>query len=312
MTPPSRTRVLTAFLIIYVVWGSTYLAIRFGVETIPPFLMAGTRFIVAGIILYGWTRLRGAEKPSPQHWLSAVIVGGLMLLMGNGGVTWAEQQIPSGVAALLISTSPFWFVVLEWVWFGAARPSRRVMAGLGVGLVGTLLLIGPERILTGEGLQISGVVALLISTIAWASGSLYSRRAILPKTPLLATAMQMLAGGGLLLLLGLLTGEAGQLHVEMVSLRSVLALVYLTILGSLISFPVYIWLLRASTPTRVSTYAFVNPVIAVFLGWALGGEEITARIAVAAAVIVGAVVLIVVKPRKSRAALNGRPGIEGR
>jgi drug/metabolite transporter (DMT)-like permease len=297
MTSPSRTRVLIAFLTIYLVWGSTYLAIRFAVETVPPFFMAATRFGVAGAVLYGWSRFKGAEKPTLRHWLSAAIVGGLMLLMGNGGLTWAEQMIPSGISALLIGTAPFWFVVLDWLWFGAARPTARVMAGLGVGLIGTLLLIGPEKIVTGEGLQMAGVIALLISTMAWAAGSLYSRRAILPRSPLLATSMEMLAGGGLLLLFGVLTGEPARLHLEMISLRSSLALVYLTVFGSLISFPAYIWLLRASTPSRVSTYAFVNPVIAVVLGWALGGEEITTRIAVAAVVIVAAVVLIVVKRR---------------
>jgi drug/metabolite transporter (DMT)-like permease len=204
--------------------------------------------------------------------------------------------IPSGVTALLISTSPFWFVLLDWLWFGAARPSGRTIAGLAVGLMGILLLIGPEKMLTGEGFEATGLVVLLISTIAWASGSLYSRRAILPSSPFLATAMEMLAGGGLLLALGVLTGEPARLDLELISVRSVLALVYLTVFGSFIAFTAYIWLLGVSTAARVSTYAFVNPVIAVFLGWAIGGEELTLRIVLAAAVIVGAVVLIVVKP----------------
>jgi drug/metabolite transporter (DMT)-like permease len=302
MASASRTRLLLAFLTIYLVWGSTYLAIRIGVETLPPFLMAGTRFTIAGCVLFAWTRFRGVAAPTPRQWLSATIIGGLMLLVGNGGVTWAEQMIPSGVTALLISTSPFWFVLLDWMWFGAARPVPRVVAGLGVGLVGIALLIGPERIVTGEGFEMSGLLVLLASTIAWAAGSLYSRRAILPPSPFLATAMEMLAGGGLLLVLGMLTGEPARLDPELISTRSALALLYLTFFGSFIAFTAYIWLLRVSSAARVSTYAFVNPVIAVILGWAVAGEEITARMAFAAAIIVGSVVLIVAKPAQNKLA----------
>jgi len=296
----SRTRIILAFLAIYVIWGSTYLAIRFGVETLPPFLMASVRFLVPGTILYLWERRRGEARPTLVQWRSAAIIGGLLLLVGNGGVTWAEQVIPSGVTALLISTSPFWFVLLDWILFGSARPTGRVVTGLGIGLVGVVLLIGPERILTGGGFPVGGILVLLLATVSWAGGSLYSRKASLPSSPVLATGMEMLAGGAMLLLFSVIVGEPMRLDPSTVALKSILSLAYLSLFGSLVAFTAYVWLLRVSTAARVSTYAFVNPVIAVFLGWTLGGEEFTARMGIAALVIVAGVVLIVARPSKTR------------
>lgn len=292
-----RVRVLIAFLTIYLVWGSTYLAIRFGVETIPPLLMAGTRFLLAGGILYGIARARGATRPTSLHWRSAAIIGGLMLLVGNGGVSWSEQVIPSGIAALLISTSPFWFVILDWLSFKGPKPDGKTVVGLIIGLVGVVVLIGPGELLVGEGLHLAGVLVLLVSTVSWTVGSLYSRRATLPESPFLTTAMEMLTGGAMLCFFGIVSGELSRVHPALISVRSLIALGYLVVFGSLLAFTSYVWLLRVSSPARVSTYAFVNPVIAVFLGWALGGEELTGRIAVAAAFIVLSVVFIVVRPR---------------
>jgi len=287
--------VLSAFLAIYIIWGSTYLAIRFGVETLPPFLMAAIRFLLAGTILFLWERFRGSPMPTLLQWRSGAIVGGLLLLIGNGGVTWAEQVIPSGVTALLISTSPFWFVVLDWLIFGGVRPTRQIALGLVVGLCGVVLLIGPDRILAGGGFPVSGILVLMLATVSWAGGSLYSRRAPLPSSPFMATAVEMLAGGGLLLLLSVVTGEPFHLDPAAVSVKSLLALTYLFLFGSLVGFTAYVWLLRVTTPARVSTYAYVNPVIAVILGWTLGGEEMTGRMIVAALVIVVGVVLIVMR-----------------
>ncbi len=262
-------------------------------------MMAGARFVVAGSVLYGWNRWRGMPAPTMLQWRSATMIGALLLLVGNGGVTWAEQMIPSGVTALLISTSPIWFVVLDWLWFGAARPTGRVVAGLALGLAGVVWLIGPDRILHGGGFPLSGILVLLLATISWAAGSLYSRRASLPSSPFMATAMEMIGGGALLLLVSALTGEPWRCDPSTVALKSLIAVGYLAVFGSLVGFTAYVWLLRVVSPARVSTYAFVNPVIAVFLGWTLGGEEFTARMGLAALIIVGGVVLIVMRPAGS-------------
>jgi drug/metabolite transporter (DMT)-like permease len=299
-SPPPRAKILLAFLAIYIIWGSTYLFIRFGVETLPPLMMAGARFLVAGSLLYGWNRRHGLPRPTKSQWHSATIIGALLLLVGNGGVTWAEQMIPSGVTALLISTSPIWFVVLDWIWFGAARPTGKVVAGLALGLSGIVWLIGPDKILHGGGFPLAGILVLMLATISWAAGSLYSRRASLPASPFMATAMEMICGGALLLLASAVTGEPWRLDPATVTLKSLFAVGYLTLFGSLIGFTAYVWLLRVVSPARVSTYAFVNPVIAVFLGWTLGGEELTARMGLAALGIVGGVVLIVMRPAGSR------------
>lgn len=286
-------QIMMAFAAIYLIWGSTYLAIRFAIETIPPFLMAGIRFLAAGAVLYAWARRQGAEKPVPEHWRSALVIGVLLLLVGNGFVTWAELFVPSGIAALVVATTPLWIVLLDWIWQGSARPSLRTLLGLLAGFAGIVILIGPYNLLRGEGLNPLGLGALLLATAAWAAGSLYSRRAPLPSSPLLATGMQMLCGGGLLLVAGLLGGEAERFEVAAISQRSILSLLYLIVFGAIIGFTAFAWLLRVTTPARVATYAYVNPVIAIFLGWALAEEKLGGSSLLAAAVIVVAVVLIV-------------------
>jgi drug/metabolite transporter (DMT)-like permease len=288
----SRLRVVLAFAAIYLIWGSTYLAIRFAIETLPPLLMAGTRFVVAGTLLYSWTRLRGAPRPARLHWSAAAIVGGLMLLGGNGGVSWAEQRVFSSLAALLIATVPLWMALLDWRRRGGVRPSGGGAVGLIFGFVGVALLVSPGELAGSSHMDPVGAIVLLLAALSWAAGSLYSRQAQLPGSPLLAISMEMLAGGVLLLAAGLVTGEGARLELSQVSPRSVLALGYLIVFGSLMAFSAYIWLLRVSTPARASTYAYVNPVVAVFLGWALGGEPLTLRTLLAAAVIVAAVVII--------------------
>jgi drug/metabolite transporter (DMT)-like permease len=293
--PPSPFRIALAFLAIYVIWGSTYLAIRFAIETIPPFLMAGTRFIVPGGLLFAWLRFRGTPSPSPIQWRSAAVIGTLLLVAGNGGVTWAEQLVPSGVTALLISTVPLWIALQDWLWHGAKRPGAAIITGIAIGFVGVLLLIGPAELLGGHSLSPIGVVVLTIATISWSGGSLYSRTAPLPASPLMAVAMEMLCGGVLLFLLGSISGEFSRVHLDLLSFRSLTALLYLMTFGSLIGFSAYIWLLRVVPASRVATYAFVNPVIAVILGWALAGEELTARMLIAAAIIISGVVVIIMK-----------------
>jgi len=286
----SMLRVAIALGAVYLIWGSTYLAIRFAIETIPPFLMAGARYLTAGILLYGWSRLRGAPRPSLAQWHPAAIIGALLLLLGNGGVVWAEQRLSSGLAALLISTEPLWIVLLVWQRDRAQRPGGRVIAGLFLGFIGLVLLVRPGS--SSGGLDPLGVVAVLIASLSWAWGSIYSQRAKLPSSPLLSTSMQMLSGGGLLLLAGALTGEPARFALAEVSTRSLLSLAYLVVFGAIIAFTAYVWLLRSASAVLVSTYAYVNPVVAVLLGWAFAGEPLTRGTLIAAAVILTGVALI--------------------
>ncbi len=294
----SHWRVLAALAAVYSIWGGTYLAIRFAIETMPPFLMAGSRFIIAGAVLYTWMRLSGAPAPTRIQWRSTAIIGGLLLMGGNGVLAWAEQLVPSGLAALMIATVPVWMVLLDWLRGGAARPNLGVTIGLVLGLVGIALLAGPANIAGGNNMNSFGVLLLLFAAISWATGSLYARRAPIPSTPLLATAMEMLVGGMLLLVAASVTGEWRQLRLDQVSLRSLLSYGYLILFGSLVGFSAYTWLLRATSTAIASTYAYVNPVVAVFLGWALAGEPLTLQTILAAAIIVTAVVIITTNQSK--------------
>jgi drug/metabolite transporter (DMT)-like permease len=287
---PSRVKTLSAFAIVYVIWGSTYLAISFAVKTMPPFLFAAVRFMVAGAILYVFARLRGAPRPTRIHWRSALIIGGLLLVGGNGLLVFAERTVPSGIAALIVSMVPIWMALLDWMRPGGNRPRAAVIGGLALGFAGVALLIGPNA-LHGH-LPLVGALIVVAGSLGWAAGSVYSRYAPFPKEPLLGSGIEMLAGGALLLVLSLATGEAGQLHPQAISARSLLALVYLILFGSIVAFSAYTWLLRVSSPARVSTYAYVNPVVAVALGWAFNGEKISGQTLLAAAVIVAAVVVI--------------------
>jgi drug/metabolite transporter (DMT)-like permease len=287
-----RAEILLAFAAIYVIWGSTYLAIRFAIETVPPLLMGAVRFLVAGGGLYAWLRWRGAARPSALHWRAAVIVGALMLLGGNGAVVWAEQRVPSGVTALLVAMVPLWMVLIDWARPGGVRPTLMVASGLILGLAGLALLVGPEQLLGGEHTDHAGALVLAFGCLTWSLGSVYSRHAPLPASPQLATAMEMLAGGALLLLASGVRGEWPLVDLDAVSLRSAAALGYLVVFGSLVGFSAYIWLLRQTTPARVSTYAYVNPLVAMLLGWAFAGEPLSARTLLAAGVIVAGVVLI--------------------
>jgi len=292
--------VLPALLVIYVVWGSTYLAIRWGLETIPPFTMAGARYLVAGGVLLAWVKLRGAPRVTFRDLGPAFLTGGLMLLCGNGGVVWAEQRIASGLAALLVAVEPLFIVLLQATLpQERRRPSARALVGVAFGVTGVVLLVGPVR-LGGERVDLAGAGAVLFAAFAWALGSLLSRHLAPPASPLQATALQMLAGG---VLLGCASGAAGEwarFSPALVSGRSLAAVAYLVVFGSLVAFTAYVWLLRVASPALVSTYAFVNPIVAVFLGWLLAREEVGPRTLVAAAVIVGAVVLITLGESRRR------------
>ncbi|MCZ7554979.1 MAG: EamA family transporter [Bacteroidia bacterium] len=291
MNEASRAKVLLAFAIVYLVWGSTYLGIRFAIETIPPFIMAGVRFFAAGAILYLWLRFRGAPGPSKAQWRSMSVVGFLLIGIGNGTVSWVELTLPSGLTALIIALTPFWFVSLEWMQ-NAIRPTREVIVGLLLGLSGMIILIDPANITQGGRLDPFATTILILATMSWAGGSMYSRSAERPASQLMGAAMQMLVGGAVLIVFGSIMGEWAVFDPSAVSTVSLAAFLYLIVFGSLIAFSAYIWLLQASSPARVSTYAYVNPVIAVFLGWLLAGETLTPRIMIAAAVILSGVALI--------------------
>lgn len=288
-----KWKLVGAFAALYLIWGSTYLAIRFALETLPPFTMAGARFVVAGMMLYGWARRRGAASPAPRHWPPALLIGALLLLLGNGGVVWAEQSLSSGMTALLIATEPLFLVLLDWLRPGGRRPSWTVAAGLILGFFGTSLLFAPWSPPRMSAFNWLGAASVLLASIAWAAGSLYALRAEQPSSQFVSTGMQMICGGVWLLLAGLLAGEWKAINLAHASLRSWIAVLYLLVFGSLIGFTAYVWLLRVTTPARASTYAYVNPVVAVFLGWLLAGEVVTARMLLAMGVIIAAVVLII-------------------
>jgi drug/metabolite transporter (DMT)-like permease len=290
-----KIKIWIAMITIYIVWGSTYLAIRFAVETMPPFLMAAFRFLVAGGILYSWRRWLAKDAgPTPIQWRSAAIVGLFLLVGGNGGVVWAETRVPSNVAALVVATTPLWMVLFDFI-----RPKSRIVPTFGTvmgvvtGFLGMLILIGPQQLFgSSSTLDSAGVIAVLLAAIFWSLGSLYSRKAELPSSALLGTGMEMLVGGLGLLLLGTVTGEWSQLAFTQISTRSLLSLAYLIVFGALIGFSAYTWLLRNAPTPLVATYAYVNPLIAILLGFFLAGEELSLRIVLAGLIIVSSVALI--------------------
>jgi drug/metabolite transporter (DMT)-like permease len=287
---------IAAFAAVYIFWGSTYLAIKYAIETLPPFLMAGARFAFAGSILFLWARFaKDYETPTLKQWRTSFIVGTLLLLGGNGGVVLAQHYIPSSLAALLVATEPLWIVVLSWAWLGHGRPNWKVGAGLLVGFAGVWLLIsgrassGVESAGLGQWI---GIIAVLLGAFSWAAGSIYGLRGSTPKSSLLAAGMQMLAGSVSLLLVGLIRGEWSTFDPAAVSFNSLFGLGYLVIFGSLVGFTAYSWLLKNARPSMVATYAYVNPVIAVLLGWLIAGESMTGQMLIGAGVVVGSVVLI--------------------
>jgi drug/metabolite transporter (DMT)-like permease len=291
-----RARLLAAFAAVYVIWGSTYLAIRFAVETMPPLLMAGARFTIAGLILLLWSRLvQRAERPSRSDWRTGLVSGALLLVGGNGAVVWAETRVPSGIAALLVAVVPLWMVLLDWWRPGGRRPGAPVFAGLALGLVGLGLLVGPDA-LHGDGGAVDtiGAVVLIAGSLSWAIGSMFTRQAPPATTSINGSGTQMFAGGLCLLIAGTFGGELARLDLAHVAERSVLGLLYLVVFGSLIGFTAYLYLLSHTTAAKAATYAYVNPVVAVLLGWAFAHEPLTMRTVLAAAVILAGVAIITV------------------
>jgi drug/metabolite transporter (DMT)-like permease len=288
----NRTAIFWSFAAIYVIWGSTYLAIKIGIETIPPFSLAAIRFLIAGGMLYAWARWQGEPIPGRGGWGTAALLGTLFFVFGNGLVVWAEQHVPSGRTALLASTSPIWTVLLESALDRWRRPPGRVVAGIGCGMVGLALLASPNVGEQGGAVSLLGVLALVGASLAWAAGSVFAHRHHLPASPAMATGMKMIGGGAQLAVLALVTGEHRHLSVGQVSAGSGLALGYLIVFGSIIGFTAFTYLLRVTTPAVVGTSAYVNPLVAVGLGWALAGEAVTAKMMLGAGVSLFGVLLI--------------------
>ena len=304
--PPSRasagpshpTMVLICFAIVYIVWGSTFYGIKIGIQSFPPYLLAGLRYLLAGVVFYPTVRILSREKPTLSQWKTTFITGGLLFAAGNGTVSWAELRVPSGIAALLVATVSLWMVLVDWLRPGGARPAPRVIAGFILGFLGMAVLVGPTHLGNSGRIDPIGSFALIAASLAWAIGSIYSRHHPLPRTPLLAAGMQTLCGGVQLCVFAFAAGETRNFHFADVTLRSWLALLYLAAFGSGLGFSAYVYILKHSTASRVATYAFVNPVIALFLGWFLASEPLTLRTALASGVILTAVILVITAPHK--------------
>ena len=291
--------VLAGFAVVYLIWGSTYLAMKVGIESFPPLLLAGTRHLSVGLVLYPILRWKTQERPTWEQWRTAIITGVLLLFFGNGGVCVAEKTVPSGVAALLVATVCLWMVIVDWFRPGGVRPAPRILVGIGLGFAGLVLLVGPSHLGGSGRIDIKGAAILVVASLAWAFGSVYSKHWALPRSPLLGVAMQGLAGGAVLWIVGFLTGEVRAFHLAAISVRSWTAIAYLALFGSVLGFTSYLYILKNSTAARVGTYALVNPVVALFLGWLLAGESITLRTLLAAAVILTAVVLVITAPMRT-------------
>jgi drug/metabolite transporter (DMT)-like permease len=299
--PASAAAIWTGMVVLYFVWGSTYLGMRFAIESMPPFLMASARFLISGIVLYAWRMQRGDPPPTRAHWKSAAVIGLFLLLGGNGGVVWAEQRIPSGIAALLVGAVPLWFVILDALlrrfaprWATTrSLPGWVTLVGLAAGFAGIVLLISPTDLAgLGGSIDLLGGVVVVLAALSWSAGSLFSRTAVLPASPLLSPAMEMIVGGAALALLGTLSGEWSRVDLAAITARSWAGLGYLVIFGSLVGYVTYTWLLRAAPTTLVSTYAYVNPVVAILVGNLLAQEPLTPRVVISALVILGSVVVI--------------------
>lgn len=299
---PSTLRLLLAWAAVYFIWGSTYLGIRLAIDSIPPLLMAGSRHLLAGLVLFSWSSVRHRHPiPGGRTWLRAGILGVLMLVTANGATTWAEQLVPSGLTALIVCTSALWLVLLNWLWRGAERPTARVVAGLAAGFGGVAVLVAPGHFAGGAHVDLLGAAVLTGAALSWSIGSIYTLKLPRPAHPNQFVSMQMIVAGGVLVTVALLSGEGAGFSPHEVTTTSLAAYLYLTVFGSLISYSAYFWLLGHTTPSRLATISYVNPLVAVLLGWALAGESLSLRTALAAAIILLAVGLISSRPVRQAA-----------
>jgi drug/metabolite transporter (DMT)-like permease len=288
-----KFKIWGALLALYIVWGSTYLGIRFAVESIPPFLHAGIRFLVSGLILVAWQRAAGNPWPTRDQWISLAVIGNLLLLGGNGLVSWAEQSIPSGVAAMLVGSIPIFLVIMEALRPKGIKPTWQAIGGMAAGFAGIFILVGPSEI-SGSRLRLDpfGVTAVIAACILWSLGSIYSKTADLPKSSFMTTGAEMLMGSFGLFLVSLLTGETRDWTITEVTSRSLYGLLYLITVGSLVGFGSYIWLLQNAPISLVATYAYVNPIVAILLGNWLGAESLDPHVWIATSIIIGSVIII--------------------
>src|SRR5438874_7741959 len=295
MAASKRSWIIIAFAALYLIWGSTYLGIRFAIETIPPFLMAGTRFLIAGLIMYAIAWSQGIVKSSWANWRTSLVIGACLLLGGNGGVTISEKYIDSGLAAVIVAVVPIYIVVLGWATGTASRPTAVVWLGLLGGFAGVGILLSPALQFSPNDVHrpAVGISILLVSCFLWSAGSLYSRTAKHAASPFLTAAQQMICGALLLLLAGIVTGDTRQFHPASLPVLSMASFVYLVIIGAVVGYTAYIWLLRHCDPAKVATYAYVNPIVAVFLGAAFAGETLSVRTLVAAGLIIGSVAMVI-------------------
>jgi len=294
---PRAWKVLLAFAIIYFVWGSTFLAIRVGVREVPPFLLAGMRFLVAGIVLYGWMRARGTPSPSAREWGGASLLAVLIFVLDYGFLFWAERRVPSGIAAVMMATIPVFMALAEIVFLRTQRLTLRLGLALLVGMAGVAVLVGRTMSLGEAPVDTAGACALLVAAISWSVAASLSRKLPLPVAKAMSSGAQMLAGGVLLTFTAALLGEFRGFHVQAVSRGAWLALAYLIVAGSIVGFTAYVWLLHHESPTRVGTYAYVNPVVAVLVGYFLGGEVIGPRTIVGTLLVLVSVVVITTTPK---------------
>jgi drug/metabolite transporter (DMT)-like permease len=288
-----RVKIAIAFCAIYLIWGSTFLATRYAVKTIPPFLVSGSRFFIAGVVLFFFARARSRERITAGMWASATAMGTLFFVICHGGLSWAAQHVPSGISALLMASVSMWTAVIEIVTRSRTRPGLRIMISLLVGFVGVTLLVVKPELLAGSHVGSLGATVALIGAFSWALGTVLAKKVPLPKSTILSAGMQMMCGGGLLLVAAVLSGQAAGWSPERISSQGFIAMAFLTLIGSLVGFTCYIWLLDHCPPTQVATYAYVNPIIALILGSVIAGEQLTERSLIASVIVVGSVASII-------------------
>jgi drug/metabolite transporter (DMT)-like permease len=309
VSQPRAWKVLLAFAIIYFVWGSTFLAIRVGVREVPPFLLAGMRFLVAGIVLYGWMRVRGAPAPTAREWGAASVLAILIFVLDYGLLFWAERRVPSGIAAVMMATIPAFMAIAEIIFLRTQRLTLRLGLALLTGLAGVAVLVGHSMQLGQAPVDTAGACALIIAAISWSVAASLTRRMPLPADKAMSSGAQMFSGGVLLTLLAALLGEFRGFHVQAVSRGAWLALAYLIMAGSIIGFTAYVWLIHHESPTKVGTYAYVNPVIAVLVGYFLGGEAIGPRTVVGTVLVLVSVIIITTTPKNVELTSSGTEAV---
>jgi len=296
---PSRWKILLAFAIIYLVWGSTFLAIRVGVREVPPFLLAGMRFWVAGIVLYAWMRVKGIASPTRREWAAASFLAVLIFVLDYGLLFWAEKRVPSGIAAVMMATIPVFIALAEILLLRTQKLTLRLGLALLVGICGVAVLVSHSAGFGQGAIDTSGAVALVVAAISWSLAAILTRKLSLPESKVMSSGAQMLVGGILLVLTAAMLGEFTAFDVRAVSSKTWLALTYLIVAGSIVAFTAYVWLIHHESPTKVGTYAYVNPVVAVLIGYALGGEALGARTILGTSLVLVSVVVITTTPKKN-------------